>query len=116
MLKGISFLLISLYLIVRLVGEKFGFERIDFLYGKFLYFASFAIVCGLSARIAPCPDAALGETRLFRTWSNQITDEITALVEAASFLSRRRLGPLSPSNARSALAVSQKTGRALMAI
>src|SRR4051812_43043266 len=44
MLRGISFLLIGLYLVVRLVGQKFGFERIDFLYGKFLYFASFAIV------------------------------------------------------------------------
>ena len=44
MLKGVSFLLIILYLVVRLVGTKFGFQRIEFLYGKFLYFASFAVV------------------------------------------------------------------------
>src|SRR5205809_8086594 len=44
MLKGISFLLISLYLIVSLVGRKFGFDRIEYLYSRFLYFASFAIV------------------------------------------------------------------------
>src|ERR1051326_1726123 len=44
LLKGIAVVLIGLYLIVRLVGGKFGLERIDFLYGKFLLFASFATV------------------------------------------------------------------------
>jgi diadenylate cyclase len=34
----------------------------------------------------------LGETRLFRSWSSQVDDEIDALVEAATFLSRRKIG------------------------
>jgi diadenylate cyclase len=36
----------------------------------------------------------LGETRLFRTFSHQVTDEIDALVETATFLSRRKIGGL----------------------
>src|SRR5439155_650989 len=36
----------------------------------------------------------LGETRLFRSWSNQVDEDIDALVEAATFLSRRKIGAL----------------------
>jgi diadenylate cyclase len=93
MLKGISFLLISLYLIVSLVGTKFGLERVAFLYGKFLYFASFAVVVVFQPELRRAL-MRLGETRLFRTWSNQVADEIDALVAAATFLSRRKIGAL----------------------
>jgi diadenylate cyclase len=34
----------------------------------------------------------LGETRLFRTFSAQMTDDIDELVESATFLSRRKIG------------------------
>jgi len=93
MLKGISFLLISLYLIVALVGTKFGLERIAFLYGKFLYFASFAVVVVFQPELRRAL-MRLGETRLFRTWSTQVADEIDAFVAAATFLSRRKIGAL----------------------
>jgi diadenylate cyclase len=36
----------------------------------------------------------LGETRFFRSWSSQVDEEIDALVEAATFLSRRKIGAL----------------------
>src|SRR5438477_12555348 len=93
MLKGIAVLLISLYLIVRLLGAKFGLERVDYLYGKFLYFASLATVVVFQPELRRAL-MRLGETRLFRSWSNQISDEIDALVEAATFLSRRKIGAL----------------------
>src|SRR5215213_9058764 len=44
LLKGIAFVLISLYLIIALLDAKFELARIGFLYDKFLAFASFAIV------------------------------------------------------------------------
>ena len=44
LLKGIAFVLISLYLIIRLGAYRFGLERIDFLYRQFLGFASIAII------------------------------------------------------------------------
>jgi diadenylate cyclase len=93
LLKGIAVVLIGLYLIVRLVGGKFGLERIDFLYGKFLLFASFATVVVFQPELRRAL-MRLGETRLFRSWSTEISHEIDALVEAATFLSRRKIGAL----------------------
>jgi len=93
MLKGISFLLISLYLIVSLVGTKLGLERIAFLYGRLLYVAALAVVVVFQPELRRAL-MRLGETRLFRTWSNQVLDEIEAVVAAASFLSRRKIGAL----------------------
>ena len=93
MLKGVAFVLISLYLIVRLVGTQFGLNRIEFLYRQFLIFASLATVVVFQPELRRAL-MRLGETRLFRSWSNQLNDEIEALVEAATFLSRRKIGAL----------------------
>ncbi|MEA2708120.1 MAG: diadenylate cyclase [Phycisphaerales bacterium] len=93
MLKGVAFVLISLYLIVRLVGTQFGLTRIEFLYRQFLIFASVATVVVFQPELRRAL-MRLGETRLFRSWSSQVDDEIDALVEAAQFLSRRKIGAL----------------------
>jgi len=93
LLKGIAFVLISLYLIIRLVASSLGLERIDFLYRAFLQFATLAIVVVFQPELRRAL-MRLGETRLFRGWSNQIDEEIDALVEAATFCSRRKIGAL----------------------
>lgn len=93
MLKGIAFVLIILYLIVRLLAAKFGLERIEFLYGKFLLFASFAVVVVFQPELRRAL-MRLGETRLFRGWSHQIDEEVEALLEVATFCSRRKIGAL----------------------
>jgi len=93
MLKGIAFVLISLYLIVRIVGTQFGLDRIEFLYRQFLLFAAAACVVVFQPELRRAL-MRLGETRLFRSWSSQIDEEIEALVEAATFLSRRKIGAL----------------------
>src|SRR4051812_31503145 len=93
MLKGVAFVLITLYLIVRLVGTQFGLTRIEFLYRQFLIFASVATVVVFQPELRRAL-MRLGETRLFRSWSSQVDDEIDALVEAATFLSRRKIGAL----------------------
>ncbi len=93
MLKGIGFVLISLYLIVRIVGTQFGLDRLEFLYRQFLLFLAAACVVVFQPELRRGL-MRLGETRLFRGWSNQIDEEIEALVEAATFLSRRKIGAL----------------------
>lgn len=93
MLNGITFVLISLYLIVRIVGTQFGLDRIEFLYRQFLLFAAAACVVVFQPELRRAL-MRLGETRLFRGWSSQIDEEIEALVEAATFLSRRKIGAL----------------------
>lgn len=91
MLKGIAFVLGFLYVIVRLLSTQFGLERIQFLYGRFLLGASFAIVVVFQPELRRAL-MRLGETRLFGHWNKDIDQEIEALVEAAVFLSRRKIG------------------------
>ncbi len=93
MIKGTGFLLVVLYLIVRLIGSELRLERINFLYGKFLLFASFAAVVVFQPEIRRAL-MRLGETRFFRSFSTQLNEDIEALVEAAMFLSRRKIGAL----------------------
>src|SRR5215212_2194478 len=93
LLKGIAFVLISLFLIIQLLAAQFQLDRIRFLYGQFLTFASYAIVVVFQPELRRAL-LRLGETRLFRGWSQQINEEIEALVESAAFLSRRKIGAL----------------------
>ena len=93
MIKGTGFLLVVLYLIVRLIGSELHLERINFLYGKFLFFASFAAVVVFQPEIRRAL-MRLGETRFFRSFSIQLNEDIEALVESALFLSRRKIGAL----------------------
>ena len=76
-----------------MIASTFGLERVKFLYGQFLQFASIAIIVVFQPELRRAL-MRLGETRLFRVWSNQLQDEIDALVEAATFLSRRKIGAL----------------------
>jgi len=91
MLKGVGFVLVVLYLVVRLVAKQYQLERIEFLYGKFLLFVSFATIVVFQPEIRRAL-MRLGETQLFRRWSQQLNEDIDALVESASFLSRRKIG------------------------
>ncbi len=91
MLRGITFVLISGYLIVSLLASQFGLDRIRFLYERFLFLAGFAITVAFQPELRRAL-MRLGETRLFGGWSQQINEDIEALVEAATFLSRRKIG------------------------
>jgi diadenylate cyclase len=93
LLRGIAFVLILLYLIVRIVASRMGLDRIVFLYGLFLQYASFAVVLVFQPELRRAI-MRLGETRLFRGFSHQVSEEIEQLVEAATFLSRRKIGAL----------------------
>lgn len=93
LLKGIAVVLISLYIIVRLLGKNFGLERIEFLYGQFLYFAAFAVTVVFQPELRRAL-MRLGEARLFRGWSRQVDEQVDLLVESASYCSRRKIGAL----------------------
>jgi diadenylate cyclase len=91
LLKGIVVLLITIYVVVRILAARFGLERIDFLYRQFLVAAGFAIIVVFQPELRRAL-MRLGETRLFGDRSRQLHDDIDALVEAATFLSRRKIG------------------------
>src|SRR5687768_4019041 len=101
MLKGIASVLIVLYLLIQLVAEQFGLQRVSFLYGQFLSFASIVIIVVFQPELRRAL-MRLGETRLFRGFGQQVNEEIEALVESATFCSRRKIGAL--------VAIERETG------
>ncbi len=93
LLKGAGVLMITLYVLVRLVADRFELQRIVFLYGAFLQFAFIAIVVVFQPELRRAL-MRLGETRLFRSRTAQVNELVEALVESAGFLSKRRIGAL----------------------
>lgn len=94
MLRGIAFVLISLYVIVGLLATTLKLERLQFLYEKFLLFASFAIIIAFQQELRRAL-LRLGETfpfDWFRRLHDQIDEDVEQLVEATTFLSRRKIG------------------------
>ncbi len=91
LLRGIAFLLVVLYVIVRLLAGRFGLLRLDFLYSRFLVAAGFAIIVVFQPEIRRAL-MRLGEARWIPGGGARIRDDIDALVEAATFLSRRKIG------------------------
>ena len=71
MIKGVGFVLVVLYLVVRLIGAELKLDRINYLYGRFLLFASFAVVVVFQPEIRRAL-MRLGETRLFRSLTAQL--------------------------------------------
>jgi diadenylate cyclase len=93
MLRGVAVILIGLFIIVKFGAAYAHLDEIDFLYTKFLNFAFFAVIVVFQPELRRAL-LRLGETRLFRGWSDQMQEEINALVETAEFLSRRKIGGL----------------------
>jgi diadenylate cyclase len=91
LLKGITFVLISLFVIIRLVANQLGLNRIDFLYGQFLSFASLAVVVVFQPELRRAL-MRLGETRLFRGLNSQVIDDIDEIVKTVLFCSRNKIG------------------------
>lgn len=111
-LKGIGFAVVVLYIIVRLVGAELKLERIDFLYGKLLLLASLAAVVVFQPELRRA-FMQLGETRFFSGASSRGNEDIEAVVEAAAFLSRRKIGALIAFERDVGLAALGETGTRL---
>jgi diadenylate cyclase len=101
MLQGIASILIVLYVVINLIAPAFHLDRLPYLYGQFLQFASIAVVVVFQPELRRAL-MRLGETRLFRGFGQQIDEEVEALVESATFCSRRKIGAL--------IAIERETG------
>jgi diadenylate cyclase len=91
LLRGITFVLISLFVIIRLVANQLGLHRIDFLYSQFLSFASLAVVVVFQPELRRAL-MTLGETRLFRGLNGHDTDDIEEIIKTVLFCSRNKIG------------------------
>jgi diadenylate cyclase len=93
LLRGVVLLLISLYLIVRLLSGVFDLTIIAFLYEKLLIAASAAIVIVFQPELRRAL-MRVGESRFFRSMNAELHRDIDQLVEAAIFCSKRKIGLL----------------------
>src|SRR2546430_10921553 len=101
LLKGIGVVLIVLYIIVKIVATGLKLERINYLYSQFLAYAAFAVLIVFQPELRRAI-MRLGETRLFRGFSSQVSEEIEQLVQSAIYLSKRKIGAL--------IAIERSTG------
>ena len=93
LLKGIAIVLTVLYLLVKIVAASLHLDRISFLYDQFVQGAAFAVLIVFQPELRRAI-MRLGETRLFRGFSSQVTEEINQLVQSAMYLSKRKIGAL----------------------
>lgn len=91
LVKGAALLLATVYLAIRLLPKNYGWERIEFLYGKFLLFAFVAVIVAFQPELRRAL-IQIGQTRLFKTARGQLDAMIDALMESASYLSRNKIG------------------------
>ena len=93
LLKGLVFVLVILYGAVYLLAGVADLSRIQFLYDKFLIYASLAIIVVFQPELRRAL-MQLGETRLFRPFTVEGAGEIDQLVEMAAFCAKRKIGAL----------------------
>jgi len=91
LVKGVALLLAIVYIVIRLLPKNLGWDRVEFLYGKFLLFAFVAVVVAFQPELRRAL-IQLGQARLFRSVRADIEKMVDALVESASYLSRNKIG------------------------
>jgi len=103
LLKGAAVLVGTVYLCIRLLPKNpaRGWERIEFLYGKFLLFAFVAVVVAFQPELRRAL-SQIGRARLLGGPRRYREEELDALVESASFLSRNKVGAI--------IAIERKVG------
>jgi diadenylate cyclase len=103
MMKGAALLLLLGYVVVNLLAGRLGLDRISVLYDKFVIGALFALAIVFQPELRRAL-LRIGETRLFRAWSNQAIEVVDKLVVAAQYLSENKIGAL--------IAIERETGLA----
>jgi len=91
LIKGVVLVLGTVYVVIRLLPKSLGWERIEFLYGKFLLFAFVAVVVAFQPELRRAL-IQLGQARFWRGVGGDVDRMIDALIESASYLSRNKIG------------------------
>jgi len=99
LVKGMALLLVMVYVVIRLLPKNLGYEqelgweRIEFLYGKFLLFAFVATVVAFQPELRRAL-IQIGQARIFRGRHRQVLAMTGELAESATYLSRNKIGAI----------------------
>lgn len=97
LVKGVALLLASVYIVIRLLprqlggGQNLGWDRIEFLYGKFLIFTFVAFVVAFQPELRRAL-IQIGQAKLFRGIGGQMSAMIAGIMESLAYLSRNKIG------------------------
>ncbi len=92
-IKGMAMVLIVATIFVKLLTSDNEYERINFLYSNFMWFAGIALVIVFQPEIRRAA-VRLGEARLFMGSGPRRSKTVDELVRAVSYLSRNKIGGL----------------------
>ena len=91
LVKGTVLFLVVAYLVIKLGGDKL--QRVEFLYSKLLFFATFAIVVVFQPELRRVL-MRIGEARLFRAGGNPVRPTVDAICRTVAYCSKNRIGSL----------------------
>ncbi|MHC4562668.1 MAG: diadenylate cyclase CdaA [Planctomycetota bacterium] len=98
LVKGFVLLLVTVYVVIRLLprglpGGTVSWERVEFLYGKFLLFAFVAMVVAFQPELRRAL-IRLGQTQVFRSARGRVETLSEILIESLTNLSRNKVGAI----------------------
>jgi diadenylate cyclase len=91
LIKGVALLLATVYVVILILPEGLGWQRIQFLYGNFLLFAFGAVLVAFQPELRRA-FIQIGQARFFRGLRSQVEAMVDALVGSADYLSRNKIG------------------------
>jgi len=115
LVKGAAVVLGAVYLCIRLLPknpDRGGWERIEYLYGKFLLFAFVAVVVAFQPELRRAL-SQIGRARIFGGPRRYREEELAALIESVGYLSRNRIGAIIAIERRVALGGLMESGTIL---
>ncbi len=93
LIKGAALLFGTVYIVILLLPERMGWQRIQFLYGNFLLFAFVAVVVAFQPELRQA-FIQIGQARFFRSTLGRIEQMIDAIVDSCSYMSRNKIGAI----------------------
>ncbi|HHH76092.1 MAG TPA: TIGR00159 family protein [Phycisphaerae bacterium] len=112
LVKGVAVLLVSVYVVIRLLPEELGWDRVKFLYGNFLIFAFVAVVVAFQPELRRAL-IQIGKAKLFQGKRGQVESTVAALIESSSYLARNKIGALIAIEQSVGLGAIAETGTAI---
>ena len=93
LVKGFALLLACVYVVILMLPERLGWQRIQLLYGHFLLFAFAAVVVAFQPELRQA-FIQIGQARYYRSARGQIEHVANTLADSAAYLSRNRIGAI----------------------
>ncbi len=93
LLKGLGVLIAATILLVDVLASRFGWQRIEFLYNKFVWALIITVLIIFQPELRRGL-TRLGETRWLRRWTGDVEQVIDQLIESIRYLSARKIGAI----------------------